>query len=426
MKYPHRLQAVLLLETRFDGLDAVVRDFERIIQMKSGASFTTSEHKPGTFLRLCDGGDDLTLTFEYVEGPPDPSLFQSALASPVTAILCPDIDARINQSCTHILLDVTQGDMGAIDDQQPISALIQQLSNEGSKAQSEAFTHRLETLATMARIACDAITPCAVHWTQSDQLFDAETFENAASAGFPGPLTIHPILFTEDAPQDETQGETQDETADEMALEMADDDRTLTGIRTFGARHWLAREIRVPATKLPWSAAYQTLLSFCAMSASDAANLIADGDTFGPEDGSEIWRVHHRNPERATGGAGHGADMTGDPVPIIELVPLRHDACAFVSEDYASQASVTMERKPRRQPVDGEPSSEPFPEIVPEEASCLAELEAALAEGIAEAAANPPEPLPAAVIVSGTPSNPGAVSVSGRGLRAQLFGSKDD
>ena len=409
MKYPNRVQAVLLLETRFEGLDAVVRDFERIIEMKSGATFTTSEHRPGAYLRLFGGGEDLALTFEYVEGPPDLSLFETALASPVTAILCPDMEDRVKLTANHILLDVAHGALGAIDDQQPIATLIQQLGSEGGKAQAEAFAHRLEMLATMTRVACDAITPCAVHWTQSNQLLDAETFESAASAGFPGPLAIHPMLFTE-------------QTADQEASDQA---TGLTGLETFGARHWLAREVRVPATALPWSAAYQTLLSFCSMSAATGSDLIADGDTFGPEDGSEIWRVHHRDPEPCPADNDE-TDATSEPVPFIELVPLRHDACAFVSEDYAREASVTMVRKPRKKTPDGEASPEPLPEIVSEEESCLAELEAALAEGIAEAAANPPEPLPAMIVPTGTPSNPGTVSVSGRGLRAQLFGNKED
>ncbi|MEO1731100.1 MAG: hypothetical protein AAFR64_10200 [Pseudomonadota bacterium] len=415
MKYPNRVQAVILLETRFEGLDAVVRDFERIIEMKSGATFTTSEHRPGAYVRLFGGGEDLALTFEYVEGPPDLSLFQTALASPVTSILCPDMDDRVKLTANHILLDVAHGPLGVVDGQQPIAALIEQLGSEGSKAQSEAFTHRLEMLATMTRIACDATTPCAVHWIQSNQLLDPETFESAASAGFPGPLAIHPMLFTEQA-------------ADE---EDSDQAPSLTGLQTFGARHWLAREIRVPATALPWSAAYQTLLSFSAMSASAGTDLIADGDTFGPEDGSEVWRVHHLDSEPGTAhpedaDADADADAAAEPVPFIELVPLRHDACAFVSEDFAREASVTLVRKPRKQTPDGEPSPEPLPEIVSEEESCLAELEAALAEGIAEAAANPPEPLPTAIVITGTPSNPGTVSVSGRSLRAQLFGNKDD
>jgi hypothetical protein len=408
MMHPNRIQAALLLPGRFEALDAVARDFMRIAAMKSGAIFHTSEHRPGQFLRLFGGGEDLMLTFEYVDAPPpQPEIFTEALASPVTSLFCPDMAERVKSASSHILLEVSHGTLAPLGDEPQIDTLLQATEAAPASAPSnpaKAFTNRLDTLATMARVACDNARPSAVHWAQSNQLLAPDLFEEHAAIGFPGPLSIHPLLFGK-PPE--------------------------IGLRTFGVRHWLGREIRVPASALPWEAAYQTLIDFVALAASEDGYIIPDGDTFGPEDESEIWRVQHCDEASATeasSAANDDADASGGSVPLYELTPLRHDPCAFISEDFARECSVTMTRAPRN---DREP--EPLPEVASEEASCLAELQAALAEGRAEAAANPPEPLtdcapdtPPTHALAGTPSQPGEVRVSGRSLRAKVFGAKSD
>ncbi|MDJ0979786.1 MAG: hypothetical protein QNI87_14775 [Erythrobacter sp.] len=386
MKFPNRIQAALLLDARFEGLDAVTRDFARIVEMKSGATFNVSEHRPGAFARLVGGGEDLILTFEYVESPASPQLFANALASPVTTLRVPDMKARIEFARSHIALEVAHGAFAAVGEEARMASTFATLDPAQSEAGAAAFVSRLETLALMARVATDCVTPSAIHWAQSDQLFDPETFEEQAREGFPGPLAIHPVLYANGADEP-------DPGSFESGAEI--------GLRTFGARHWLGHEVTVRPTALPWAAAYQSVLAFCAFAASRDVGSIGDGDTFSPapsraqdsgeesgEESGEIWTVrrHQADPNDAATGPG---DALGGPVPVYELVPLRHDACAFIADDYAREANVLCQRTPKAKAKTDSASIDEDTEV-----SCLAELEAALAEGRAEAAANPPAPLP--------------------------------
>ncbi|MEM1194521.1 MAG: hypothetical protein AAGH57_00330 [Pseudomonadota bacterium] len=424
MKYPNRIQAALLLDARFEQLDAVTRDFARIAEMKSGATFSTSEHHPGAFARLFDGEAELMLTFEYVASPPDTKTLEGSLTSPVTTIRSPDMAERIDNARSHILLEVSQGTLGGVEFDAGQAALIEELDARAPGANAEAFAHRLATLALMVRVATDHVTPSAIHWTQSDQLMEPEAFEAAIAKGFPGPLAIHPMLYSEGKDSREPGA---------------------IGLRTFGARHWLGAEIHVPPSVLPWSAAYETVLAFCAAATSASQNDIpAPGAPFEPDHGGEIWRVEHHEdpPDTASDTAsdtGPDTRPSDDPVAAYELIPLRHDACAFLAEEYAREADVLCHRTPKsdkpRSDLDPDPhtGSEPPPDTAspavdalpePEDHSHLAELEAALAEGLAEAAANPPEPLPTGLTIA-APSQPGELAVSGRSLRARVFGAKD-
>jgi len=425
MQYPNRIQACLLLDSTFGGLDDVAHDVARIIQMKTGETFNTPEHKPGTFLRLFGGGEDLMLTFEYVPTPPAAEVFAGTLASAITGILCPTMSQRVALARSHILIEVSHGALGGVGEDPKIAAMFSELGVAQAWTTQETFHKRLETLALMTRVAIDHITPSAIHWTQSNQMLEPEKFEAMAGpAGameFPSPLTIHPVLFGEQ----EASGEP-----------------AKIGLRTLGARHWLGREVFIPATTLPWAAAYQTALTFCRIATMENGYVIPDGDTFGHEGdelgaensaGGEVWRVHHRDSAWAADQA--GAD---DPVPLYELVPLRHDACEFVSEDYINQASVTRSRGCEVQDeAKLDPASQPF-----DAATMIAEkrrMAAAIGGRVEvpafadpdtfEAVTSPDEPDKLAgkkIVPIGppTPTRPGEASVSGRGLRARVFGRK--
>ncbi|MGB3470488.1 MAG: hypothetical protein WBA51_06690 [Erythrobacter sp.] len=465
MQYPNRIQACLLLDTSFSGLDDVANDVARIIQMKTGETFNTPEHKPGTFLRLFGGGEDLMLTFEYVPSPPAADVFAGTLASAITGILSPSMGQRVARARSHILIEVSHGALGGVDEDPRFAAMFSELGVAQAWSTQEAFHKRLETLALMTRVAIDHITPSAIHWTQSNQLLEPEKFEiMAGPAGameFPSPLTIRPILFSEERASGEAKpGEP-----------------VKVGLRTLGARHWLGREILIPATTLPWAAAYQTALTFCRIATMKNGYVIPDGDTFGHEGddtgaessgAGEVWRVHHRDAawaydQATTNGDSDGSDQTSaaDPVPLYELVPLRHDACEFVSEDYVSRARITKSRgqempgesefDPVNLPVDAatiiaekrrmaeaiggrvevramaesadaQPENEAFNEVsFPGD---VASEDANLGQAASEGAATNIAPISPPAPTNPAQSNPGEVSVSGRSLRAKVFGRK--
>ncbi|MEL6211519.1 MAG: hypothetical protein AAFR44_15330, partial [Pseudomonadota bacterium] len=300
----------MLFEGQFDALDALVRDFTRITELKSGLIFASAGSAAGTgsvsstrgedTVRLASASDHMTVSFSHIAAPPPIEPFEGALASAITGILNPKMRERLASARTHLLLEVQQesGDPDA-----------------PTRPAAEAFAERLETLALMARIATDHAEPSCIHWAQSDQLLDPQTFESFVTAGLPGPLHIHPHLFGEQA---------------------ASGQSAMVGLRTFGAAHWLGCEVVMPPSALPWEAGFEGVLSFLHLATMEGGYIIPDGDTFGTEDGGESYRVIHR--EAGVNEAGEVID------PAYEIIALRHDGCTFVSPDYATSAQIVKSR----------------------------------------------------------------------------------
>jgi hypothetical protein len=398
MLYPNRIQAVLMFDRPVTDLDAIMRDYIRIEGMRSGAQFNAPEINPGHFYRLYGGAEELMVTMEYIAKPPAAEVFRPALSSPFTGIATPDIRDRIARSHSHILLEVSHGVLGGVEENPKIAAMFDAIGRPRSGATQAQFERRLAVLALMARIASEHAMPLAVHWTQSDMLLHGEAFDGlATSSEAPGPVHIHPYLF---------------------GPRTAAGDGALVGIRTFGVRHWLGREILIQPSVLPWAANYETIFAFLRIATMANGYVIPDGDTFGPEDRSLSYRVLHHD---------IGADISYDrkggetaDMPLYELVPLKHLAHGFAAPDHVSEANVFNDRA---FPAGVMPSGQ-------DERMALANAwseKRKLAEGIGgrfevrkvgEAPPSPPsEPPPPPVTVS-------APTASGRGLRARVFGRK--
>jgi hypothetical protein len=296
MQFPNDIQAALLFDRRVDSLEAMVRDFLRIEEARSGARFNVPEANPGVFYRLF-GGDELMITLEYLDHPANPAIFQQVLGSMITGIMCPDIRDRLMKSRSHILINVSHGVLGSSPE---VAQLMAQLGRPMEGTSLPQFIRRLDVCALISRIVCDRAPAQAVHWTQSAQLFPADKFEKAAAMEAPGPLHIHPYLF---------------------GNANGKDGQARVGIRTFGARHFIGREVLVEPSVLPWGANFEVVLAFLRVATIKNGYIISDGDTFGPEDRSQLYRVLHRE-------AGEG------DVPLCELVPLIHRDHGFVGENY--------------------------------------------------------------------------------------------
>ena len=405
MLYPNRLQAALLFDRPLHTLDAIVRDFIRIEAMRSGAAFAVSEENPGRFTRLFCPTEELMLTFEYCDMPAVAQVFRGALSSPYTGILTPDIRDRITDSRSHILLEVSHGVMAGVEDDPKIAAMFEAIGRPPSGASQAQFERRLGVLSLMSRIATDHAMPQAVHWVQSDQLMSGEIFDTlAAGDTMPGPLHIHPFLF---------------------GPRPAPGEDALIGIRSFGARHWLGREVIVQPNVLPWAVNFETMLAFVRVATMPDGYVIPDGDTFGPEDRSLSYRVIHH---AAGADIGYAVAEPAD-MPLYELIPLKHVAQRFVAPDHVPDANVFDDRA--------------FPAAVmpagQDEKAALANEWAhkrRLAEGVggqfevraasgADAHQPPPAPTtPPTRVASPTPSQPAMPGLSGRGLRTRVFGRK--
>lgn len=308
MQYPNDLQACLLFDRPIADLEAIVRSFMRVMEARSGIHFNLPEFKPGTIYRLF-GGQKMTVLFEYVNTPPKLEMFQQALNSTITGIVGPDIRERLVRCRSHILINVSHGVLGNSPE---MLAMLAQIDYPIEGHSLPEFTDRLEVLALAARVAGEEIEPLAVHWTQSNQLMPGAAFDTLAAMDTPSMLHVHPYLF----------GGGQDADGNHKA-----------GIRTFGMRHFIGREVIVEPNILPWAANFETILALLRVATIQNGYIIPDGDTFGPEDRSLSYRVLHREAEE------------GD-VPLLELVPLMYEEYGFVAPDYVPLDQVIDDRMP--------------------------------------------------------------------------------
>lgn len=403
MLYPNRLQAALMFDRPMRDLEAIMRDFVRIEGMKSGASFKISEANPGRFYRLFSVDENLLLTFEYCDGPANAQSFRGALSSSFTGLATPDIRSRLARTHSHILLEVSHGVLADVDDDPKIAALFADIGYPSSGATQTQFQRRLTVLALMTRVAAEHAMPLAVHWTQSDLLIGGEQCDAFAALEPPGPLHIHPFLY---GPQP------------------APGEPALAGVRTFGARHWLGREILIKPNVLPWAANYETILAFLRVATIANGYIIPDGDTFGPEDRSLSYRVLHHDI-----GANIGyCDPEPADIPMYELVPLKYLAHDFVTPDHVPDASVIDDRA---FPVQIMPADQDDKLALANQWSEKRKLAESIGGRFEVRArvdggeAPPPSPAPLLVSASGTgPAAPGLPKVSVRGFRPRVFGRK--
>ena len=311
MQFPNELQAAIVFDRRITSLEQMVAAFTEGEEARSGARFNMVEAKPGIFYRLFGGGE-LMITLEYMDGPAEEAVFQQPLASVVMGTYCPDARARLQKSRSHILVNVSHGVLGNVLQSSGIAAMLDGIGMPREGASLPQFRARLHTLALITRIDCDIAPAELIHWTQSNLLLLPAIFNTLAGGGAPAPLHIHPFLF---------------------GKQMGASGKPEIGIRTFGARHFIGREVLIEPSVIDWGANFETIMAFLRLATHDKGYIIPHGDSFGPEDGSLSYRVIHR-------------DAAEGDVPLYELVPLMHRAQGFQSPDYVPRDRVFDDRNP--------------------------------------------------------------------------------
>jgi hypothetical protein len=298
MRFPDKVQSALLFDRDGLSLDAIHKSIVISDLVATGAQYKNIEYKPG-FFRLFSN-DNLTVTVEYLDRPADPAVFRQALGSFFNRVLCPDAEDRIRRHRSHILIEVSHG---LLPGQMKSVMASMGLPPEGASLPQ--FQARLTKLAYLSALVQREVPPTLVHWTLSNQIFSPELFRNAAIGPAPGPLHIHPVLF----------GDAQNSMGPRMA-----------GIRTFGARHFIGRELLIEPNPIPWQATFLTMLAFLKVATVPDGYVIPDGDLLENEDYSEAYRIHHRSADE------------GD-VPLYEFEPMLHQASGFRSPAYVSRES---------------------------------------------------------------------------------------
>lgn len=264
----HTLQCILLFDRRVDDLDAIVRDFARIEEMKTRAIFNVEEHKPDSLARLTNADEAISLTFESRTTPPDRARFQQALALPITAQLIPDAAALMAQTAATITLEVTPIETQIIGKENGTASSCETVVTLGQ------FHRRLDLLALMGRVVLDHAAPILVYWQQSERLLAPNQFDTLASQDIPSALHIQPIVY---GPK-------------RQAL---DPSPHLRGLSTMGAHPWLGGEVIVTPNNQDWQESYNAALAFIASAANDSASSLSYGNVFSPEGFDQRYRIDH-------------------------------------------------------------------------------------------------------------------------------------
>jgi hypothetical protein len=269
---PHTIQVAMLYDQpRPIDLDAVVKGF---LEKSAAAGIhynVTVDVNPGLFYRIY-GRNNVMITFELCDKQANPQVFAGALTSPFVHTFTPDAAQRVSRHRSHILIGVEHGVLGDMSGHDVLKQLVERnlLAPEGSSLGE--FRQRL-AICEQIMLDIHRAAPCSlVHWTQSNLVVGGERLAMLAGNTSPGILHVHPLLFDG--------GKTPD-------------GRSKVAIKTFGAAHFIGREIHVLANPVAWINCAQHLLGFIKFALMDGGYVIPDGDTFGPETGEFSYRVRH-------------------------------------------------------------------------------------------------------------------------------------
>lgn len=301
--WPVQLQTALLYDHAEPvELTTIMQNFLKIEQNVRRLSYNVVEDT-GIFVQLFCPASDVMVCAEWVSQPTRPALFAQALGSSYnTVFTAPNAREAIARHRGYLIVNVRHGVI-------PPLAMEQQafLKNLGVPLAGQSvahFTERHRVLALAASLACDVSEPTLVHWTVSEVLARLELVRSVLPAPGPSPLSVHPVFFRapETSPEDD-----------------------VVGFETFGARHYIGREIRMRPSAVPIFAAYHHALGFMNLALMKDGYVIPDGDTFGDDEGGFCYRVHHD---------GEPAPLADPFAPCYELEPLSYAETGFRSPDY--------------------------------------------------------------------------------------------
>lgn len=209
-------------------------------------------------------GRGLYIQVEQSQNPLPAGGFHQTLSSPFTRISFPEAGEAVRSHASHILINIGKGiPMPAITGiNLPDAALSGGEFSAAlalARAATNFFLHRGETI--------------AVHWGQSNILLSPRAYGALAQQPAPMPLFIHPSLFSSRAV---VRG------------------RQVIGFRTFGAAHFLGKEIVFNEAPVPLDWMLSRVYSFVE-TMRERGELPPAGDSFGLS-ADEIIRISYNSP----------------------------------------------------------------------------------------------------------------------------------
>jgi hypothetical protein len=285
-RFPNTIQSCLLFDKRgfFDrrknlNLEELSSTYMKIQAAKFGHRYNVVEHVKGKVIQFY-GGEDLMIRLEVMNNPANRGVFQQALLSPFTRIGFPEAADVIKNHGTHLLINVRHG---VLPDDPEINEMLRTMDYPREGHSLPQFKQRLDVCAMLTSLAHDLGEASLVHWTQSNMLLKPKVFDGKLEDVFPHLFHVHPLMFSEGN---------------------APDGRINVVVQTFGAQHFIGREIHVTANPIPWVDNYQAALAFIKVAIMKNGYIVNDGDNFGVEGNDFSYRVTHfaaqNNGERET------------------------------------------------------------------------------------------------------------------------------
>lgn len=214
--------------------------------------------------------------------------FADVLANPLITKLRPEMVKAITEHQRAFLIEVGCGSVPGFASALLASGLHDALSDGkdslgmGMSDDQAGYEARLLLAQRLAVAMIDELTPSAVHWVQSQQAFEAQTFKSLAGDGFSLPLYCGPYLF---------------------GGEQMPDGSVKAGVRGFGSQHLLGKMVMFKPDVQLWSDSYMQILGFIAYCRS-IGRVLADNETFSADAAdAPVIRVSHKNdiPQLADG-----------------------------------------------------------------------------------------------------------------------------
>ncbi|WP_208353833.1 hypothetical protein [Pseudaestuariivita rosea] len=136
------------------------------------------------------------------------------------------------------------------------------------------YENRLLLAQSLTSAMIREMAPSAVHWVQSQQIFDAAAFNSLVAEGFSLPLYCGPFLY---------------------GGEQMPDGSVKVGIRALGSQNLLGKTVIFAPDVQDWSQSYMQVLAFIAYCRS-IGRLLGDGETMASDAAdATVVRVSHKN-----------------------------------------------------------------------------------------------------------------------------------
>jgi hypothetical protein len=305
VNYPRETQSALLFDQPFQHLEEVANKVVAVLSNRYETPFRISETNPGHFYRIF-GGNEVMITLEYMPDRANMALLELPLKSPITTLLCPDVPARIDAHQTCVLISVMHGVSGNSPE---IAAMLEQVHHPTAGATLAHFQQRLELSELVIMIAQESQPASAIHWMQSDQLFDAKTFETLGGGPAPNHLHVHPFL---------------------MDSGKSEQGKPLVSVVGLGSSQFVGRTVMMRPSTLPWQASFEALFVFLRVALKPNGYIIPDTETFGDEDNSQSYRVRH-------------IEAQDGSAALYELETLLHRAHGYKAVNYIDPHEGTFD-----------------------------------------------------------------------------------